>query len=329
MPLFVSHTSSHTHRHTHTHIFCRVLKNSGASFVYTLLLTRLAHMFGESGPKRVEVLTHPRRRPSAVDPLPQAAVGGMVRIDSDAVEDAEASDHFEMVPALQRPTVGKMGHPAGQARLGVGRGIERWNHSSALGSAKATASQRFAQPLAAEGQGSVFPMGLALSDRRALEVEILRKFDRLEVNSHVGEFWFIVDAIWVSRWIDFVMGAGHPPGPISNSNLFHQHSDASPESRLNRAATAQGGVMASRQNLVLKEGLKKLLDYRAVHPLVWYIFREIYAADDSPELCRWKADIYQGEVEANRKFKFCEDAHTKAVYELRRFCAKIKEGMQT
>lgn len=53
-----------------------------------------------------------------------------------------------------------------------------------------------------------------------------RKKHRLDVNSHVGEFWFIIDALWVSKWVNFVMGKGQPPGPISNNNLFNHYSAA-------------------------------------------------------------------------------------------------------
>ncbi len=40
------------------------------------------------------------------------------------------------------------------------------------------------------------------------------------MNTHVGEFWMIIDAAWMSSWVDFVMGNAPPPGPISNRNLF-------------------------------------------------------------------------------------------------------------
>lgn len=46
------------------------------------------------------------------------------------------------------------------------------------GSSRISTSQRFAQPLVREGRGSVFPVGLPLSKRRALEVEIIKRFDR-------------------------------------------------------------------------------------------------------------------------------------------------------
>lgn len=59
--------------------------------------------------------------------------------------------------------------------------------------------------------------------------------------------------------------------------------------------------------------------------LVWYIFREIYATDGSPEVCRWTTDIYTPDVTATRKMRLETETHTKAVYELRRFVARIKE----
>lgn len=42
---------------------------------------------------------------------------------------------------------------------------------------------------------------------------------------------------------------------------------------------------------------------------------------------RWKADLYSDEVNATRKLRVEQATHTKAVYELRRFCDKIKEEM--
>lgn len=44
------------------------------------------------------------------------------------------------------------------------------------------------------------------------------------MNTHVGEFWFIIDATWVSSWVHFVMGKSGSPGPISNNNLFLHYS---------------------------------------------------------------------------------------------------------
>eukprot|EP00752_Nemacystus_decipiens_P006238 g5627.t1 len=296
--------------------------------------------FGGPGPQHVEVLSHPTRRLSHVGPSAPAAVsqGKRMSLDSEMAA-AEAGDRFEMMPPPSQPPPATRTRPASNTAFssqfsgsgsGVGRGIGRWNSSMNMGSSRISTSQRFFQPLVSEGRGSVFPVGLAMSRRRALEVEIIKRFDRRDVNTHVGEFWFIMDAIWMSSWINFVMGNSGPPGPISNNNLFVHYSGNRRESMLvNQAASSRGGVMASRPDLRLKEGLQKLRDYRAVHPLVWYLFREIYAVDDAPEICRWHADIYQAEVQATRKFKFCEDTHTKAVYELRKFVAKIKDEIKS
>eukprot|EP00903_Cladosiphon_okamuranus_P007801 g7550.t1 len=298
-------------------------------------------IFGEAGPKHVEALAHPTRRPSNIGPSTPATVHQRRRtsLDSEEAEAEEEGDHFEMMPTPSQLPPEARTWPASRLAIspqlsgsvgGTGKGIDRWNSSINMGSSSVSTSQRFAQPLVSEGQGSVFPVGLSMSKRRALEVEIIKRFDRREVNTHVGEFWFIIDAAWMSSWIHFVLGKSGPPGPISNNNLFLHYSPKRRESMLvNQAASSRGGVMASRPDLRLKEGLQKVRDYRAVHPLVWYLFREIYAADDAPEICRWKVDIYQAEVQATRKFKFCEDTHTKAVYELRKFCGKIKDEMSS
>ena len=52
-----------------------------------------------------------------------------------------------------------------------------------MGSSRISTSQRFAQPLVSEGQGSVFPVGLPLSKRRTLEVDIIKRFDRRVLSS--------------------------------------------------------------------------------------------------------------------------------------------------
>ncbi len=60
-------------------------------------------VFGESGPKNVEVLNHPTRRQSKVGGPPMPATvpgdGQQQRGSLDSVMDAEAGDHFEMLPA--------------------------------------------------------------------------------------------------------------------------------------------------------------------------------------------------------------------------------------
>ena len=42
--------------------------------------------------------------------------------------------------------------------------------------------------------------------------------------------------------------------------------------------------------------LQPRIDYRAVVPVVYYIFVELYGRDESPEICRYTVDIYQPPV---------------------------------
>ncbi|CAN0369988.1 unnamed protein product [Ectocarpus sp. 12 AP-2014] len=73
-----------------------------------------------------------------------------------------------------------------------------------------------------------------------------------------------------------------------------------------------------------KEDLQAISDYRAIHPVVWYIFREIYTTDGTPDICRWKLDVYAEEVAAMRRTRILGPSQTKAIHQLRRFVARIK-----
>lgn len=43
---------------------------------------------------------------------------------------------------------------------------------------------------------------------------------RLSINPNIGEFWMMIDASWVNRWVLFAMAGAGPPGPITNLNLY-------------------------------------------------------------------------------------------------------------
>lgn len=45
----------------------------------------------------------------------------------------------------------------------------------------------------------------------------------------MGEFWFLVDAGWMNRWVDFITGKAGPPGMITNYNLFNQRRPSTAE----------------------------------------------------------------------------------------------------
>ncbi|CAM9201192.1 unnamed protein product [Ectocarpus sp. 4 AP-2014] len=101
----------------------------------------------------------------------------------------------------------------------------------------------------------VFPAGFPLDRRwRATELALIKKFDRLIINPHVGEFWFVIDAKWINSWVKFVMGQASAPAVISNLNLYPQDGD-------------------SDQSTSAKT-------------LVWFIFQEIYGTDEAPDICR-------------------------------------------
>lgn len=194
-------------------------------------------------------------------------------------------------------------------------------------------TQLFARPLASEGEGSVFPVELPLAKRRAYEVDLIRRFDKLAINTHTGDFWTIIDATWIDNWVDFVMGNMPPPGPISNYHLYDKvvMSGARRKAMLVKhavSASAISGIMSSHPDLSIKQGLLIARDYRVIHPLVWFIFREIYNTDGSPDIFRWKSDVYSAEVTGVRKSKLVKEVHTKAVVKLRRFSARVKEVME-
>ncbi|CAN0237956.1 unnamed protein product [Ectocarpus sp. 6 AP-2014] len=193
----------------------------------------------------------------------------------------------------------------------------------------------FAHPLATEGAGSVFPVDLPMNRRRIFEIEFIKQFDRLTINPNVGEFWMLIDARWVSRWVAFVLGQAGPPGPISNDRLYREDAfaptaaAAAPQSvaydaAFRRKAPGPIRVGATLSKTKFKADLQAISDYRAIHPVVWYIFREIYTTDGTPDICRWKLDLYADEVEAMRRARILEPNHIKAIYQLRRFVARIK-----
>ncbi|CBJ31662.1 conserved unknown protein [Ectocarpus siliculosus] len=189
------------------------------------------------------------------------------------------------------------------------------------------------------------PLGLAAAAaatpwwcccRRIFEIGFIKQFDRLAINPNVGEFWMLIDAHWVSRWVAFVLGQAGPPGPISNDRLYREDAfaptaaaAAAPQSvaydvAFRREAPGPIRVGPTLSKTKFKADLQAISDYRAIHPVVWYIFREIYTTDGTPDICRWKLDLYAEEVSAMRRARILEPNHIKAIYQLRRFVARIK-----
>ncbi|CAM9534649.1 unnamed protein product [Ascophyllum nodosum] len=253
---------------------------------------------------------------SSWDPLPGGAAGSV-----------DTSLQITLTPARSHDA---SGNPRNIMRDNFRRTVSARAFASSSASFRtASTTQLYSEPLACEGEGSVFPLDLPLSHRRAFEVEIIQRFDRLAINTNVGDFWVIIDATWMNKWIDFVLGKADPPGPVSNLNLFEQI-ELLQKSRAflqqEAAFRSREGGLASRPDLKLKEGLQLVKDYRAVDPVVWFIYREIYDTDGAPLLCRRKPNLYAEDMVISKRLKGEEASHTKAVYELRRFVGRIKEA---
>eukprot|EP00903_Cladosiphon_okamuranus_P018838 g17327.t1 len=221
----------------------------------------------------------------------------------------------------------------------LARPQRRFSGSRAV-TAETKISELYANPLASEGEGSVFPLDLPTEKRVALEVEFIQKYDKLAINPNVGEFWMLIDAQWISRWSAFVLGQAGPPGPISNRRLFvrtvfapsgpaTEMADLPDDASIVSFASSAGSVghPLSPRRMKVRPGLQAIKDYRAIHPMVWFIFREIYDTDGAPDLCRPKLDVYSPEILTARRTRILEPSHTRAVYQLRRFVARIKRGM--
>lgn len=250
------------------------------------------------------------------------------------------SSDSSSVESQESRGIARKGMPGSRGRqsLGVRRGITHRASVRVLQSGTMMSSMKateiFAEPLASEGAGSVFPLALPMAKRRAYEADFIKQFDRLAINSGSGDFWTVIDAGWMSNWVEFIMGNKRPPGPISNYQLYDQHSIESEAQRKSLlvkhavSSTAVSGVLTSHPHLAIKMGLQIVKDYRVIHPMVWFLFREIYDTDGSPDIFRWRPDVYSAEVGGARKAKYVEEVHTKALYKLRRFSTLVKEAVE-
>mmetsp|Transcript_23415 Transcript_23415/g.37690 ORF Transcript_23415/g.37690 Transcript_23415/m.37690 type:complete len:720 (+) Transcript_23415:141-2300(+) len=77
--------------------------------------------------------------------------------------------------------------------------------------------------------------------------------------------WYLVDEVWMKEWRDFIYGAEHRPGPITNSNLFDEHDK-------------------------IRSGLEPAKDYRGLREPVWRELQHIYGG--GPPIIREKISIY-------------------------------------
>ena len=105
-----------------------------------------------------------------------------------------------------------------------------------------------------------------LSKRREAEVELFAKYDSVSINPR-RSCWFLVPTPWLLTWQKWLEG-GDLPSAVSTAPFF------------------EGGGTWIREGLEAKE------DYRAVNPMVWFLFVELYGTDESPVIARYTTGIY-------------------------------------
>lgn len=118
-----------------------------------------------------------------------------------------------------------------------------------------------------------------------------------------------MDAKWLNAWSSFVAGeVDDPPGPVSSAELFvpileSTNNEASHDSEKGEESKGEEKETKKYKPFVrvtpavpyskLLPGLRPKIDYRAVPPVVFYLFVELHGKDNSPELCRYVIDIYK------------------------------------
>ncbi len=138
-----------------------------------------------------------------------------------------------------------------------------------------------------------------LATRRKLEYQLVKRYDRTDINPR-EECYFLIDSKWLNDWAAFTQGVNEqdPPGTTYSLahlliySLFHS-----------LGVISSIGLLTRDKKKPLGE-LQPRIDYRAVIPVVYYIFVELYGRDESPEICRYTVDIYQPPVPGTRNLAY-------------------------
>ena len=138
-----------------------------------------------------------------------------------------------------------------------------------------------------------------LKIRKKQELKLIKRFDKQKINVS-KECWFLIDSDWLNKWSSFVNGDENEdsPGMMSSKGK---------KTPCNSRASAPNYIMQLRCPIPslteLLDGkfnplpnLCAVRDYRAVPPIVYFIFLELYGKDSSPEICRYQIDIYKAPV---------------------------------
>lgn len=107
-------------------------------------------------------------------------------------------------------------------------------------------------------------------------VLLIRIIFRSEIDPR-KECWYLIDSKWLNQWSAFVNGDDDedPPYHISSKELLDEKGEPLP-------------------------GLKVKDDYRGVVPMVFFILVELHGRDKSPEIMRYKVDIYAPPLTVDR-----------------------------
>ncbi len=144
---------------------------------------------------------------------------------------------------------------------------------------------------------------VALQNRKKYEFRLVKKFDKPKINPS-EECWFMIDANWLNRWSEFVNDPDceDPPGPMTTKDLLCDAASLQTSTSMNSTESDQTKPIFTKGPgaKVPLPGLQPRIDYRAVPPMVYFIFIELYGRDSAPDICRYTVDIYKPEVPIDR-----------------------------
>ena len=103
---------------------------------------------------------------------------------------------------------------------------------------------------------------------------------RAAAESSDSDPFFLIHFAWLAKWRKFIAGSSDRPGPISNWVLFRVDDD----------------VKTVRDDpALLKPNLKRGVDYKGMHYIVWKGLFDIYGG--GPQIARKTLDIYDQPLE--------------------------------
>jgi len=123
----------------------------------------------------------------------------------------------------------------------------------------------------------------SLDARRALEYRLFATYDATAINPRRA-CWFLVSTAWLGTWRRWLLEEGEMPPAIDNRALF------------NSVAKNNSGS-SDDARLELRPDLIACADYRGVHPMTFFLMKELYGErDEVPHVRRYVVDAYAAEL---------------------------------